>query len=448
MIFFKKTKLAKFFVVAVGVAFYGISLETYANCIKRGTWNATDSDSARINLGQIVITNDLIQPPGTLLGSTIVDWSTAKNLTPETVMFECDLADLPRMFENYSTNGDEPFGGYEIVTGEGLTDVYYSRMRHVGIRVTNMNTGQNATRFWKREPVGDRYEIMPTNPNKILFKGKHISKYRVEAFKISRTIEQLSDLGVGRGTFCGNWTQDPSPRDLERYPGRMWNYTCNQPAAYFAFVGPGTTEDKEGADHNTSFHFFSAYGVGMTIHNSPTTFYYTPSCVFRSVTPVVVFPEISKPKLNAGETREAQFHVDIDCMNDSESGFSTGQVAVGLQANPGSLSKARELGLVSPQGGVSHLVSENYDGAEVARGVGVRLKNRAGENLMFLSTDAPGGGSAAGWMPIKSTADLVSDVGGVSKYRKAITASFEKIPGQDVTVGKYNANAYVVIRIQ
>lgn len=446
---FKLGFIVKCLALCTSSFFYLLSTDVYATCHKKGTWAAHDSYSAKINLGNITVMNDTVQPPGTILGTTIVDWYTARNLSPETVMYECALTDLPNMFENYSTNGDEAFGGYDdIGRFDGLVGVYASIMRHVGIRITNMTTGKYLSRYWQQDPIGDRYEVSPTDPNKILFKAKHLSRFKVDAIKVSHVINQKSDLiGGGRHTYCGTWSQTPSAADISKGI-TTYAYPCNQPSGYFAFAGPGIASDTPGADHDTSYKFFSANGIGVNMKDSNTMVTYAPGCVFKNVTPVVVFSTITPAQLNEGESREASFHIDIDCMAGTSYGFGTGQISIGLQANANSVSRGRILRLVNSNGGMSYLVSEDYTNTRVAKGVGVKLQDTMGNDLLFLTSENTGGGSLQGWMDIRQSADIVGTVGSSSTYRKNLVAVFEKIPTQAVTLGKYTANAYVIVRIQ
>jgi len=395
-----------------------------------------DAGSSQLRFGRINITSTILQPVGTILGSTVATAGNAVGINDETVLWRCDLADKDQLYEVFSTNGDDRVGGYwDIGAKDGLPDYYQTWFSFAAIKITHVRSGKVFTRHWQYTKLTN-YDV---KDNKILIRAKHLSPVQAELARVS-TVQ----LG-GVSNYCGN--------NMANGRGSSpWNYSCTQPNAYIAFSGPGYPADPEGSDHAYNYRFWGdRNGVAFGMRNAASVSY-EPTCVVRNTTPEVTFWPITIQEFQRGEIREADFSIQLECDRNVKSGTGRNQTAMGIQVSVAAYAKAMELGLVDSMGGVTHLLSTNYGvDPAIATGVGIRIRDAdSGQPMNFLGWpgDAdPGTGAGAGWYPVFS-GGVPSGSGKTVNYTRVITASLEKLPGEVITPGRVYAIAYVIVKVQ
>lgn len=408
------------------------ALPSYAQCVWKGANIGGDNYGASLQLGNINMTSNHIQPVGSILASSIISLVPARFWPdPEAVIYECDLADKDSLFEVFATNGDSNVGGY---TNMG-SNYFQTFFPYTALKLIHVDSGIEFTRIWQQVPLR-KYDVVG---NKIQIKGKHFSQIRAELKKIG-----LVDRTPGPATWgC------PGPA-ADNYSG---SYTCNQPNGYVVFKGPGMPVPEAGYDSATNYQTwgtgrYMAFGMN-TAPNAILTRKNT--CVVRNVTPYVVFPIITVNELNDNQTRSADITVDIEC----QSGINSGQTAMGIQTSlPGYL-KAQGLGLVNSAGGVSYLLSDNYGtDNSIATGVGISLSDSTGAAMNFVGwggcvNNCVAGSTAAGWYPVLTGASANgSSAAGFNDYSHHFIATLKKLPNGTPTAGKIDATAYVLVKIQ
>ncbi|WDU65086.1 fimbrial protein [Pseudomonas poae] len=441
---FESTRLRLALVFSLGLF---VSTSAHANCQQKyNGWANWDGNSVQIKAGRINLSSSYLQPAGTPLATTITspnDW-----LGADTVLFECDLADKDSLYELFATNGDDRLGGYwEIGNGagtainDGLPGVYATYFPYVGIKITHLDSGKVFSRYWQESKI-TRYDVVG---NKLQVKPKHLSALKAELIKVSATPPE----GGSGSNYCGAQAQVVSST-------ASYNYACTQPNAYVTFKAPGLVYDPVGSDSNTNYRFWGpGNGIAYGLRNA-STLSATSTCVARNVTPVVTFPTISVQQLSSGESREAQFTVELECSNSATSGVQSSQTALGIQVSQPAFAKAQELGLVNSYGGVDYLLSNGYGiDPGVATGVGISLRDSAAGNPMnFVGWPGNTGannptGKLAGWYPVLDQATSQGEsAAGYTRYTKVITAVLEKLPRLQPTAGRVDATAYVLVKIQ
>ena len=264
----------------------------------------------------ININNEAFQPDGTLLASKVL--SIYDLFRPYRRL--CAGAGAVSLlagrkagdfYEYYSTNGDNDWAGKdEEGSAIGLPQAYRTVQRGLMVRVTNLNTGEYASRYWKRRPLvldmaNDRDER-----GWYLIKAKHFSNYKVEFFKYSQS-KGSGDIG---------WQDGPA--------GQNWMYA--QPIAYSAFQGGGGSPWlSEGADHNQNFSGWFWDWPGAINPYQVVKVRRSASCRVETVTPVVAFPAISVAELEQGGQRTLPVDIRLQCQtgapaNAGLSGFQSG----------------------------------------------------------------------------------------------------------------------------
>lgn len=398
-----------------------------------------DSYSAQINFGRVNLTSTYLQPVGTPLGTTIVDSATAKGLSSETVLWECDLADKDELYELFATNGDDRVGGHWEIgngagtsTNDGLPGYYATYFPYVGLKLTHLNSGKVFTRYWQQSKI-TQYDVVG---NKLQIKPKHLSMVQADLARVS-SLPPVS----GSGNFCVGLAAATGSGN--------YSYTCLQPNGYVQFQGPGYKSDTVGTDSKTDHYFWARYnGISFGMH-SAASISYTATCVARNVTPLVMFMPITAQELNDNMTRESDFSIEIECSDQAVPEVNTNQTALGVQVSSAAYAKAVELGLLTGSQGVTHLVSNGYGtDPSIATGVGIALNNN-GKQMNFLGTGIAGGGNANGWYPVKDGASTNgSAASGYTTYTQTLTAVLKTLPGRKATPGKVNATAYVLVKVQ
>ncbi len=403
-------------------------------------YNVLDAYSSQITFGRVNLTSTYLQPVGATLGSTIVDSATAPGLNSETVLWECDLADKDELYELFATNGDDRVGGYwEIGNGagttinDGLPGYYATYFPYVGLKLTHLNSGKVFTRYWQQSKI-TQYDVVGT---KLQIKPKHLSMVQADLVRVS----SLPPKSGSGSNYCGSQAAASG--------SGTYSYTCTQPNGYIQFQGPGYTSDTVGADSNTSYYFWGHHnGIGFGMR-SAASISYTPTCVARNVTPLVTFGSITAQELNDNMTRESDFSIEIECSDQTVSGVSSNQTALGVQVSAAAYAKASELGLLTGSQGVTHLVSNGYGtDPSIATGVGIALSNN-GKSMNFVGQDISGSGNAGGWYPVKEGASPNgSSASGYTNYTQTLTAILKVLPGRKAIPGKVNATAYVLVKVQ
>ncbi|MEQ4922323.1 fimbrial protein [Proteus hauseri] len=406
------------------------------------SWQGARDDSGSMGSTPKIINvnNDQFQPPGTLVASGFITMLEAgyETYDPDQILFRCTADEESKLREFYSTNGDYLYGGNKLVNPAlGLNDTYISLARGLGIRIKNTITGEYYSRYWKSRPL---VNLDRDSLGWILVKAKDFSNMEVELFKIN--YERTSDMPPVQ-----------SSNGLITF--------INQPAGYIAFQSSNFSYLlKDGSDHASNYHGFYAYwpaAVNMSrriyIRNSAT-------CFVRNVTPYVSFPLVAINELASGKKLTMPINIDFYCQiagpaNDGVSnmisGTGVGQTAMGFLPRPANVNKALELGLTVPNGsGITHLVTDGYGtDKNMAKGVGVRIYRPTGTPLNLLSTLASEGqGPGYGWSPVLEDARSLSYNNGISEFTKMLYASFEALPREQITAGKFSATLQVIIQVQ
>ncbi|WP_227107120.1 fimbrial protein [Chromobacterium rhizoryzae] len=413
----------------------------------RSWLGSTDTAGQGAMAMTININNEVFQPDGTLLGSKILSIydlgsDNIGSYTPEQVLFRCSPEERPSTFyEYYSTNGDNLWAGKdEEGSAIGLPQAYRTVQRGLMARVTNLNTGEFASRYWKRRPLKLDMARDRDSRGWYLIKARHFSNYKVEFFKYSQS-KGSGDIG---------WQDSVA--------GQNWVYT--QPIAYSAFQGGGLSPLLgEGVDHATQWSgFYNAWPGSINPYNT-VKIRRTASCRVVTVTPVVAFPPISAVEMEKGGQRTLPIEINLQCQTGSpaniglsgfQSGTGAGQTAMGVLVQAANYQAALKEGLGTGGGGVTHLLSDGYGvNPAVATGVGVALSRLGGQRLNLLSNELiTGGGALAGWYPVLQDAEATGNQSGLTHYRARMRATLIRLPGKKVKPGSLNATAQVVVRVQ
>ncbi len=370
-------------------------------------------------------TNTSFQPDGTLIASGVapfVQSATSFNggYSSEQVLFRCDAADEANLLELYATNGDYTYGGmYEDGAVGGIQGGYATYVKGVVLRYTNQITGEYYSRYWKSRKLTD---LDRDSQGRILVKAKNFSGVITELFRLE------SSRGA---TTAASYTY-----------GTMAN-------AYIAFSGPGLTAPAVGSDSATNYQgWYLNWPAVWSLYR--TQFQRVAFCGLTDFTPYVSLPPISVAELNDGNVSSANFNVNVECQTTATSGTTAGRVAIGFLQPPANVAAATDLNLKNANGGVSHLLSDNYGAPGVAKGVGIKLY-RNNQPINFLSSETTQTGNAGGWYGVLDGAQSLvnTDAGkGINYYNETFRAQLEKIEGQKVGGGSVNAHAQVIVRVQ
>ncbi len=408
-----------------------LSFSAHATCTKSGVLNSGDTRTAPIRFGTVNLTSTYLQPVGSLIARVAVPPTnyTYGGASASTVLWQCDVADLPRIKFLVATNGDDRVGGFwDLGAKDGIPNVFATYFRYVGLKQTMDDVVIN--RYWQSIPVKN-YVIVG---NKVQIRLQDLPTLYAELYRISSL---PPSLGSGSNYCLGQTTTG--------------SYSCVQPNSYIQLSGPGLASDPEGSDSNNNYAFWgpnNGFGYGMRVGNQ---LYNDSTCVARNASPLVLFNTISANDLNNGGSVRANFNVSIECADKAVSGTSAHQVAIGIQVSEKVYNAAKQLGLVNAQNGVKALVADDYGDSGVAQGVGVFIQNNgSATDLNFVGQPGlSGGGALAGWYPAKAGAVVNGSAqAGYKNYTKSYSATLKKIAGQNVTAGKFNSTAYVLVKIQ
>lgn len=429
------------------------SQTSHASCRRVFPWidSGCDACGMGLALGNVNITSNYLQPVGTPLGSSVVNFTSGVRYSnPDKVLYECDISDANQIYEEFATNGDDRVGGFfDLGKADGNDNYYATYFPYVGVKLTHLYSGMVFTRNWQISPITH----YATVGNKIQIRVKDLSPIRADLIKIS------SLPGRGNSNYCGYIASNPFfGLASATQPA---SYSCIQPNGYVLFLGPGIAAEEPGSDSSLirNFHTWitgrwNAMGMGTSPISSIS---YTATCVARSVTPLVYFPTLSAAQLMAGQTMQRQFTVDIECDN-AASLTAMYSPSIGIQVPYDSYQIAKKMNLVDPAwDGVKYLLSNNYGtDSDVATGVGIQLGNgQTGQPLNFLGwRNQAGCGSTlcyqgSGWTRVLNIASQQgSTAPGYTHYLAQYTATLMHLPGQTVTPGKIHATGYVWVKIQ
>lgn len=425
----------------------GASVAVSAQCQKGPNFQRTEEDSygTGIGLGRINLSSVELQPVGTVLASSVVRFSdNPRYNSPDDILWVCDISDANNIFEIIATNGDDRSSGFwDMGQASGNPNVFGTWFNYVGLRLTHMNSGTVFTRNYQRIPM--KNYAVSADGKQIQIRVKDFSPIRAEAIRVSA----ITPSGGAPNAYCG------TPISSGNYGG------CNQPNGYVSFCSPGSKNNDAYCDTGDSAFSFAGWWydnwMALNMGNAPaSTLTTTATCVAKYVTPVVMFPTISKNDLQNGKSARAGFTVRVRCEGAATSGVDQNQTALGLQVPYESYLTAQSLGLVNGTGGVSHLLSDGYGQAGVAGGVGIQIQNASdGVMRQFIgwnrcTTSNCALGNSAGWYPVRAGATLISTdpTSKMSDYVINFNAFLTRLPGAQVTAGKVDAKAYVWVKVQ
>ncbi|MGH8036552.1 MAG: fimbrial protein [Stenotrophomonas sp.] len=395
---------------------------------------ACDTCSGSLGLPSVVNVSDPgFQPYPALLASAVVPatrYASPAGYDAERVLFRCAAADA--VYEMYSTNGDNLFsgwynGGDSVGNSVGLQAAYRTAWPNVLLRLTHVESGRYFTDVW-----GERLLTgLDTDSRGFkLVKAKNLSAVRAELFSA------------------------PSESTYYYAPVASQLYGYTQPAAYIAIKGPGLSYPTVGQTHYGNYSGWYAFWPAAISLYGNVTLKRQPTCAILTVTPQVVFPSMSIAELNAGASREASFQVGFKCQTGTTSSTAVNGTSLGVKVSAGARAAASSLGLVNANGGVSHLLSDRYGEAGMAKGVGIRIL-RGGNAINLLGDENSSAGvnaQAHGWYPaVGASSNAVSTNAGVTQYSETFGARIEKIEAgtrPEVSAGRVEATAQIIIRVQ
>ncbi|MFG1173171.1 fimbrial protein [Erwiniaceae bacterium CAU 1747] len=456
---------------------------SYASCsgIMGSRITGYDYDTASIGVGRINISSTYLQPVGTILATGISNYNAITQgalagLSDEAVILTCTSQnDKKGLAWAFATNGDSRIGGfYEIPGNPGF---FATQFPYVGIKLTLASSGEVFSRIWQQSSVPVTTE--DTSGGGFVVRKKHIPKVIATLVKWSQPYGATTDAAGDKvaNNYCHPARDEmiiPTSQtsnvnqvwSADYYPAGGLAAGCGQPSGYINLLGTGGFVVRVGADSNKDFWAWD-YSVPIGLNGSPSaTFSYTPSCVVRTTTPYVIFPTVTVSQMKSGGSVSRNFDVTLECDNTINKTIGTSAIAVGLQPSISAFNTAKTLGLINPAtGGVTYLVSDDYNSSNIAKGVGIQLKNSDGYSLNFVSWDgcvATVSGStsycagftnldqerSAGWDPILSASTEISKnaVNATTLYRKTYVATLKKLPNIDPTVGRIKSTATVLIR--
>lgn len=467
---------------SVALTLLFLASDAYSSCrgIMGRTVTGYDYDTASIGVGRVNIFSNYLQPIGTILATGISNYNTITRgglagLSDDAIILTCtSQSDKAGLAWAFATNGDSIVGGfYEIPGNPGY---YATQFPYVAIKLNFADTGEVFTRTWQKSAVNVVTE--DTAGGGFVIRKKNIPKVIATLVKWPEPYGNSTDADGNRvrASYCSGGREKLIPTSQTSNPNQVWSADyyptnglsagCGQPNAYINLLGSGGRQVNVGTDSNINVSAWE-YSIPIGLNGSPSaTFSYTPSCVVRTTTPYVVFPTVTVTQLNSGETLSRNFDVTLECDNTINTTVSTSAVAVGLQPSLSAFNNAKTLGLIdAATGGVKYLVSDDYSASNMAKGVGITLKNINGDNLNFVSWDGcvpvsanntsycPSFTSlsqerAAGWDPVMSSSSQISadTLNATTSYRKTYISTLTKLPGITPTPGKIKATATVLIR--
>jgi len=200
----------------------------------------------KLFFGNINLTDEALQPYGTPLARFYVppaDYEVP-GANPDTVLWECDAADLGHIQFLVATHADWRFGGmYENAPGE---HVYLTAFKHVGLRLRM--DGVTLTNHWQPVPVRSYLKYKDKKGEvRIAVRLRDIPVIEAELYKISHHILDEDIFGCNQGS--------------DRKGARI-DYKCDSYNGYLQLAGPGLMDDVPGtlatASHAYTFNLFGS----------------------------------------------------------------------------------------------------------------------------------------------------------------------------------------------
>jgi len=293
----KAARLTSARACALFLALLAAAPAAQADCTLNTRMHSGDYHAAPIRFGRINLASTHLQPPGSLMASTIVPPTdyTANGVNADTILWTCDRTDLDNLHFLVSTNGDSRFGGHNDIGGpDGLAHVYGTAFNHVGLRLTM--DGVALTRYWRRVPLRDHVTISLGKRQLVGIRLKDVPVLHAELYRVSTVTPDK-----GPFNHCGSY------HGLDPKPGGT-AYHCAQPNAYVQLAGFGSDghkHDREGEDHNNHYQFWwhnNGFAYGMYQVNTLVS---QPTCAVRSATPHVRFATVSVAQMTANHTVSA-----------------------------------------------------------------------------------------------------------------------------------------------
>lgn len=243
--------------------------QAFATCNRTSLVNGRDGVTAPISFGVVNLASVYLEPVGTLLASTVVPPTnyTYGGATADSILWTCDVTDLPSLQFLIATNGDDRVGGYwDLGKDDGIPDVFATYFQYVGLKQSM--AGVTLTRFWQAIPITSYDEVN----GKINIRLKDIPLLYAELYRIS----QLAPQSGSGSHYCGSGVSG-------QISSGSYN-RCTQPNSYIVLQGPGLNYDPVGSDSNTNYHFWANYGIGYGMREG-NTLSSVSTCVARSATP-------------------------------------------------------------------------------------------------------------------------------------------------------------------
>ncbi|WNN46155.1 MULTISPECIES: fimbrial usher protein StbD [Winslowiella] len=383
--------------------------------------------------GVISLSNGTFQSSGTLLASSSMSFlsqGAATAYSANQILFRCAVADADSLYEMYATNGDNTYTG--MYAASEIDGAYYSYMRNVAVRLTNLRTGAYFSRYWQGRKLTE--DDWFSDGTWIYVPASAFSDVLMEIFRIDST----------------TWFANAANR---------YTYTYSQPHGYSIFKGPGlSTNVTEGADSASYWDgFYSAWPGSWSLYAAGVTFVRGATCRVNDFPNTVILPTITATELSQGGASQTGFNVTIECetgavSSTSVSTTSSANVSMGFLVNqPKAVAAATSLGLVTSGGGLTWLLDNNYGaGAGEASGVGIRIYKSDGSALNLLpnlTASSYGQGNPRGWYAFRDLTTLVSS-GSTEIYAGDFTASLEAINQQPITAGTVNAQLQIMVSFQ
>ncbi|EQB7866713.1 TPA: fimbrial usher protein StbD [Citrobacter amalonaticus] len=373
------------------------------------------------------------QTEGTLLASSTASFvpnGRTQGVNANQIYFRCDVAEIGKVYEYYATNGDDAWGGREAVAG--IEGAYYTYVKNVALRLTNLKTGQYYSRYWQTRLIPENE--MFNDGTYIYIPGSAFSDVFVELFRVD---------DASKGVNGSN----------------RYGYTYAGPAGYIAFHGGGMSSGLfDGADSRTNYDGWGAmqWPGGWTL-TSQSYFVRGAACRIDDYPAIVRLPPISVGELSGGGTAQTPFNITVECETGAISGTavsttSKANVAMGfLVNNQTAANAANQLGLKTGSGAWTWLLDNHYGVSGVASGVGIRIYSEklGGSAINLLpNLTSTATGNTGGWYGYADLTSKTSTSGSTELYNGEFTASLEAIPGEAITAGSVYAQLQVVVSFQ
>ncbi|PCE65481.1 fimbrial protein [Salinivibrio sp. YCSC6] len=401
-----------------------------------GKWiGATDTNYANMTIPNPNIADEDFQKVGTVLSSTVksfIEFAESGRYSPDQVLYKCPASYKNSIYEMYSTNGDYRFGGYdEMEVGKffGMPNVYSTKVKGLGFRITNLSTGEHFSHNWKARQLTNLDRDQYGN---ILVKAKNFSNIKLELIRIP----DVHPSGNSHPKWSGY--------DITN------QFDEKQPLGYFAVRLPLNNANKlegprPGLNHKYHFPGWYAYWPGTIGLHKGFTVRRLPTCKINFITPSVTFPQISVNELNMGIYRTSRFSVSYNCQSGARRGSGRDQVSMSFLPSSANFKKAEDLSLVNNGISTPYLLTENYDSENSARGVAVTLYDQSGSQLNFSNPDKYLSSNFGQGKIIPEGNSIGNGI-----YNMEFEARLGKIPvvsKASISPGKYRATARVVMRV-